>query len=107
MHIRISQRPYFGDSSKFNAQLFVTLCIGTDFQKQIVIEYLNQLYRVSIPNAEVLLADSLEDVPIKDKVLILHYLLSAKVTPISNRLISFKELPGGDNYSRTGIPKCI
>jgi len=79
----------------------------TDSQKEIAIEYLNQPYRVSIPNAEVLPADGLEEVPLKDKVLILHYLLSAKGTPLSNKLISFKELPGGENYFRTFSKRAI
>ena len=60
-----------------------------------------------MPNVEVLLADSKEVVPIRDRVLILHYLLSAKGTPIANKLISFKELPGGDSYSRTFSKRAI
>ena len=79
----------------------------TDSQKAIAIEYLNQPYRVSMPNAEVLPADGLEEVPLKDKVLILHYLLLAKGTPLSNKLISFKELPGGGNYFRTFSKRAI
>jgi len=79
----------------------------TGSQKKSAIKYLNQLYQISIPNVEVLLANSLEDVPIRDKVLILHYLLSAKGTPMSNKLISFKELPGGGNYFRTFSNRAI
>lgn len=84
-----------------------TRFLVTGSQKKITIEYLNQLYQISIPNVEVLLANSLEDVPIRDKVLILHYLLSAKGTPLSNKLISFKELPGGGNYYRTFSKRAI
>jgi hypothetical protein len=70
----------------------------TGSQKEIVIEYLSRSYRVTMPNIEILPRDSEEEIPIKDKVLILHYLLSAKYTPISNKLISFKGLPGGVSY---------
>jgi len=84
-----------------------TRFLVTGSQKKIAIEYLNQLYQISIPNVEVLLADSLEDVPIRDRVLILHYLLSAKGTPMSSKLISFKELPGGGNYFRTFSKRAI
>ena len=79
----------------------------TGSQKEIAIEYLNQLYRITMPNVEVLLANSKEEVPIRDRVLILHYLLSAKGTPITNKLIAFKELPGGGNYSRTFSKRAI
>ncbi len=73
-------------------------CQVIDTKKVILIQYLNQSYLISLPDIEILLMDSDEPVPIRDKVLILHYLTSAKGTPVSNRLITFKELPGGANY---------
>ncbi|RLC62507.1 MAG: hypothetical protein DRI01_06785, partial [Chloroflexi bacterium] len=79
----------------------------TGSQKEIAIEYLNQLYRIIMPNVEVSLIDSQEEVPIRDRVLILHHLLSAKGTPITNKLIAFKELLGGDSYSRTFSKRAI
>jgi len=79
----------------------------TGSQQEIAIEYLNRLYRITMPNVEVLLADSREEVSIRDRVLILHYLLSAKGTPITNKLIAFKELSGGGNYFRTFSKRAI
>jgi len=79
----------------------------TGSQKEIAIEYLNQLYHITMPNVEALLANSQEEIPIRDRVLILHYLLSAKGTPIANKLIAFKELPGGGNYFRTFSKRAI
>jgi len=79
----------------------------TGSQQEIAIGYLNRLYRIAMPNIEVLLTDSGEEVPIKDRVLILHYLLSANGTPITNRQITFKELPGGGNYFRTFSKRAI
>ena len=58
-----------------------------DFEKDIVVDYLNRLYQVTIPGVELLAEDSREKVSIRDKVLILHYLLSAKGAPIADRLI--------------------
>ena len=69
-----------------------------DSQKVIVVEYLNQSYLISLPDIEISLMNSEEPVPIRDKVLMLHYLTSAKGTLATNKLISFKELPGGTNY---------
>jgi len=79
----------------------------TGSQQEVAIQYLNQLYRITMPNIEILLTDSQEEVSIRDKVLILHYLLSAKGTPITNKLIAFKELPGGGNYFRTFSKRAI
>jgi hypothetical protein len=79
----------------------------TASQKGIAIEYLNQSYRIGMPNIEILPMDSQEEISIRDKVLILHYLLSAKGTPISNKLIAFKELSGGGNYFRTFSKRAI
>jgi len=76
-------------------------------QEEIVIEYLNQSYRVTMPNIEILPTDSQEEAPIRDKVVILHYLLSAKGTPVTDKLIGFKELPGGGNYFRTFSKRAI
>jgi hypothetical protein len=46
----------------------------TGSQQEITIEYLNQLYRITMPNVEVSLANSKEEVPtIRDRVLILHH----------------------------------
>jgi len=69
-----------------------------DSQKAIVVEYLNQSYLVSLPDIRVSLMNSEQPVPIRDKVLILHYLTLAKGTPATNKLITFKELPGGASY---------
>jgi hypothetical protein len=82
-------------------------CLVTGSQQEIAIEYLNQSYRITLPDIEILLTDNQDEVSIRDKVLILHYLLSAKGTPLSNKLISFKELPGGDNYFRTFSKRAI
>jgi len=76
-------------------------------QQEIAIDYLNQSYRIAMPNIGILLTDSQDEVSIRDKVLILHYLLSAKGTPITNKLITFKELPGGGNYFRTFSKRAI
>lgn len=69
-----------------------------DSKRAIVIEYLNRSYLVTLPDGEISLKDSKEKVPLRDKILILHYLTLAKGTPATNRLITFKQLPGGANY---------
>lgn len=38
---------------------------------------------------------SSEDIDLKDRILILHYLITAKGTPNTGKLIGFKQVPGG------------
>ena len=67
-------------------------------QKVIIIDHLNQSYRISFPDGEVSLTTGEEAVPMRDKILILHYFTRAKGTPLSNKMITYKELPEGINY---------
>ncbi len=73
----------------------------TDPQEIITINYLNQPYLITLPEAEISLVDSQDKVPIRDKVLILHYFTSAKGTSLANKFITYKELPGGNTYFPT------
>lgn len=70
----------------------------TGSQQIITLQYLNRTYKVTLPDIDVSLTDSAEEVPLRDKALILHYLILAKGTPIADKLITFKELPEGINY---------
>jgi len=65
---------------------------------EIVINYLNQPYHITHPDVEILLEDSNVEVPLKDKILILHYFTLAKDTPAAGILITYKQLPGGISY---------
>lgn len=78
-----------------------------DSQKVIVVEYLNQSYQVTLPDVEISLKDSEESVPLRDKILILHYLTQAKGTPLSNRIIAYRELPEGSDYFPTFSKRAI
>ena len=78
-----------------------------DSQKTIILEYLNQSYRIVFPDIDVLLIDSEEKVPIREKILILHYLIRAKGTPTTNKIITFRELPEGTAYFPTFYKRAI
>ncbi len=78
-----------------------------DSKKAILIQYLNQSYLITLPGIEISLVDSAEEVPQRDKILILHYFLSAKGTPTANKLITFRELPEGGVYSPTFSKRTI
>jgi len=78
-----------------------------DSQKIILLEYLNQSYQIVFPDIDISLIDSEEEVPIRDKILILHYFTQAKGTPITNKVIAFRELPEGANYFPTFSKRAI
>jgi len=78
-----------------------------DSQRAIIIQYLNQSYLITLPSIEISLVDGAEEVPIRDKLLILHYFTSAKGTPVANRLITFRELPEGSGYSPTFAKRTV
>lgn len=70
-------------------------CVGLN---KIIIDYLNQPYHITIPDVEISLTDSKTEVPLKDRILILHYFTMAKGTPPTRISINFKQLPGGVSY---------
>jgi hypothetical protein len=72
-----------------------------DSQKAITIRYLNQPYLITFPDIDVSFIDGVEKVPLREKILILHYFIQAKGTPASNKLITFRDLPGGNIYYPT------
>ena len=78
-----------------------------DSQKVILVEYLNQSYQVTLPDVEVLLRGGEGTVSLREKILILHYLTQARGTPLSNKIITYKELPEGANYFRTFSKRAI
>jgi hypothetical protein len=78
-----------------------------DSQQVIIVEYLNRPYQITFPDIAISLVDGGEEVAIKDKILILHYLTLAKGFPIANKLIAFKELPEGANYFPTFSKRAI
>ncbi|MBI2831751.1 MAG: DUF3786 domain-containing protein [Chloroflexi bacterium] len=71
---------------------------AADSGKVITVDYLNRSYYVTFPEGEVSLTGSEEAVPTRDKILVLHYLIHAKGTPLSNKMITYKELPEGTSY---------
>jgi hypothetical protein len=74
---------------------------GTEYLtsvKAILIDFLNRSYKISYPDGEISLTDKEETVPIKDRILILDYFTHASGTPLSGKLITYKELHDGINY---------
>jgi hypothetical protein len=65
---------------------------------EVVINYLNQPYHITITDCRVLLGDTKTEASLRDKILILHYFTLAKGTPATGKLITYKQLQGGVSY---------
>ncbi len=78
-----------------------------DSKKVIILEYLNQSYKIIFPDIDISLIDSEQEVPMREKLLILHYLTMAKGSPITNKMIAYKELAGVDIYLPTFSKRAI
>jgi hypothetical protein len=78
-----------------------------DAKPLVTIDFLNRAYQISLPEIAISLADSEEEVPLKDKILLLHYLIQARGTPPAANSITYKELPEGVSYFRTFQKRAI
>ena len=78
-----------------------------DSGQAIAVDFLNRSYRVALPEIALTFEDSEEEVILRDKILILHYLTTAKGTPLADKLIAYKELPEGTNYFPTFYQRSI
>lgn len=76
-------------------------------KNKIMIEYLGRFYYITLPGVELSSAENGEAVPIRDRLLILHYFNTANGAPPSNRLITFRELPSGPIYYPTFTKRVI
>ena len=76
-------------------------------RKIITIEHLNRAYNISFPDGEVTLTGFDETVPLRDKILVLHYLTRANGTPLTGKMITYKELHNGLNYYPTFFKRAI
>ncbi len=84
-----------------------SLFVSKNNIRAIQLNYLNYKYLVSLPDVTISHADSTDIVEIRDKILILHYLLTSSGKPLSGELISFKELGQGLAYYPTFAQRSI
>jgi hypothetical protein len=75
-------------------------------KKVISLDYLGQPCRVVLPDVDVSTASG-EPLSPRDRLIILHYLNTADGSPLTDRLITFKELPEGAVYYPTYVKRTI
>ena len=90
------------------------LCLRTgarsrtvDSQKAIILEYLNESYQILLPDIKISPVGSEREVPLRDRILIVHYLTQAKGTPLTHKPIAYKELSEGVIYFPTFYLRAI
>ncbi len=74
---------------------------GAEFSpaEGLVVPFLGAKYRVEIhPETDIRKANSSEEVPFPDKILIAHYLLGAVGKISTGKLITFRQIPDGHFY---------
>lgn len=76
-------------------------------ERTITLTYLARPYRVSLAGRGITLQDDAEGVPLRDKILLLHYLTQAGGAPLTGEVIAYKELPEGVSYFRTFAKRAI
>ncbi|MCL6610035.1 MAG: DUF3786 domain-containing protein [Peptococcaceae bacterium] len=62
------------------------------------VPFLGREYLVSFPDGEITLDEGGEDVPLTERVCILHYLVRAGDVGLAGRYVTFKDLPNGSIY---------
>jgi hypothetical protein len=77
------------------------LCARTGSTQEpgaITLTFINRGYRIRWPEVAFSFTDSDAEVSLKDRVLILHYLATAKGTPVSGEVITYRDVPDGLGY---------
>ncbi len=78
-----------------------------DSGKRILIDYLNQTYHITVPEVTITLSNSKEPVAVRERILILDYLIRADGKPLVGELITYKDLPEGMVYFPTFYKRTI
>jgi hypothetical protein len=81
--------------------------IETATTKTIAIDYLRKEHRVVLPDADVVNVESGEKLSPRERLLVLHYLLTEKGKPLTGRSITLKEIPDGLNYFPTFTKRAL
>jgi hypothetical protein len=97
---------------KLVTESFDTILQRTGFESvaddQFRVPFLNRVYRIGFPELTFEdEANSQKEVPIQEQILILHYMLSAAPTPLTDNWVSYREIPGASFYYSSFVRRAI
>jgi hypothetical protein len=75
--------------------------------QSIRLKYLGRTCQVSLPDIDITMPGVMEQVDMRDRILILHYLTRANGTPLSHKLIAYQELQEGAAYYPSFVKRAI
>jgi len=79
---------------------------GPGGQARMGLRYLDRHLLLSFPQGTIEAEDEQERIPLREQILILHYLERARGVPLAERWISFAEIPGGAFYHPVFLKRC-
>jgi hypothetical protein len=98
--------------AKLSQASFETIAGRSGFEpsdgQSLRIPFLDRTYLVSCPLFEFKdQADSAQEIPIQEQVLILHYLMAAEVPDLSGDWVSYREIPGASFYFGAFVKRAV
>lgn len=74
---------------------------GSVSSPAVTVDYLGKPYVISFPDLTITPKDGTGELPLRERILVLHYLAQAKGTAATGKLITYRDLPGGVVYFPT------
>jgi hypothetical protein len=74
---------------------------------EIALQFLGRRHVIKLPGIDIIVPGSTETVTLRDKLLILHYLNTARGTPPNGIKVTFRDLPAGPVYFPTFAKRAV
>ncbi|MEW6259381.1 MAG: DUF3786 domain-containing protein [Thermodesulfobacteriota bacterium] len=71
------------------------------------VSFLTRSYEVSLPDFQFLDKENPQPVPIQEEVLILHYLMGKPPLSVSNKWVTYREIPGATFYFSAFLKRAV
>jgi len=78
-----------------------------DNPNRVNIDFMYENYTIDVTSSAVKLTSTDRDVPLRSKILILHYFLQAINSKLTNEHITYRQLPGGLIYYPTFMQRTV
>jgi len=79
---------------------------GRDGEEKVEFRYLGRELSVTFPEGAIVTPNGLGPIPLREEILILHYLEKASGARLAEQWASFSEIPGGAFYHSVFLVRC-